>query len=308
MAPPPGSKDMQSMPVTMNSEGFIDDSHHVRKPEGIKRILFLGDSFTAGVGVPRESRFTDLIDKRLPPAYEILNMGMWGYSTGQELLTLEEKGLKYRPDIIVLCMFVDDLFCCHLFSVNDGLYIKPKFSVTDHGNLRLTNIPVRNNRGQSALWNMLLTRFYKLRNRFELGTEYQRRGWLSVFDKTYLENDGYYLGLNLLAQIALVAEAHHAKFLVVIIPWKEQVSVGRFRQISDYAAIPLNRLCLNLPQRVVARFCRQRDITVLDLLPVFKEKSRSTKLFFQNDLHWTKEGHRLAADQILASLKTLDVE
>ncbi|UCG80995.1 MAG: hypothetical protein JSV60_01555 [Desulfobacterales bacterium] len=45
-------------------------------------------------------------------------------------------------------------------------------------------------------------------------------------------------------------------------------------------------------------------IPVLDLLPAFRRHSLPEKLFFKHDLHWTKAGHRLAAEAILARLQT----
>jgi lysophospholipase L1-like esterase len=301
------AEDMEEMAITINGEGFFDDHHAVAKPEGIKRLLFLGDSFTAGIGIPKKNRFTDLIKERLSTGYEVLNMAIWGYSTDQELLALEEKGLKYNPDIVVLCMFVDDLFCSHLFSVNDGIYIKPKFSVTAQDILRLKNIPVKDNHGKSALWNFILTRFYKLLNRIEMGTEYDQRGWLSIFDKTYLASNRYYLGLRLAGEIASVAKAKDSKVLVVCIPWKDQIIQEYIMEAGEsYAGIPLNRLDLGLPQKLVSEFCRHAGVPFLDLLPAFKKHGRSEKLFFDKDLHWTKAGHRLAADQILAYLQKLN--
>jgi len=301
------AEDMEEMAITINGEGFFDDHHAVAKPEEIKRLLFLGDSFTAGIGIPKENRFADLVKERLSTGYEVLNMAIWGYSTDQELLALEEKGLKYSPDIVVLCMFVDDLFCSHLFSVNDGIYIKPKFSVTAQDILRLKNVPVKDNHGKSVLWNFFLTRIYKLLNRIEMGTEYDRRGWLSLFDKTYLASGRYYLGLRLIGEIASAAKANGSQILVVCIPWKDQIIQEHLLEAGEsYAGIPLDRLDLELPQRLVSEFCRQSGIPVLDLLPAFKKHGRSEKLFFDKDLHWTKAGHRLAADQILAYLHKLN--
>ena len=90
------------MQIVMNGEGFWDINHSVVKQPGIKRILFLGDSFTIGYGISRADRFSDIIQKRLPRSYQVINMGMWGYSTDQELLVLRQKGLKYAPDILPL--------------------------------------------------------------------------------------------------------------------------------------------------------------------------------------------------------------
>jgi len=99
------AEDTEDMHVVMNSEGFCDMEPQILKPPGAKRILFLGDSFTIGFGVSAKERFNDLIRDHLPTGSEVVNMGMWGYSTDQELLALIEKGMKYSPNIVIVSMF-----------------------------------------------------------------------------------------------------------------------------------------------------------------------------------------------------------
>ena len=298
------AEDMQDMHVIMNSEGFWDIEPQIIKPSETKRILFLGDSFTIGFGISEKERFSDLIKDRLPADYEVINMGMWGYSTDQELLVLTEKGMKYSPDIVIVSMFLDDLFCSNLFSVNEGLYIKPKFNLANDNSLELGNVPIPNNHGKSYLLNTVLTRFYKLRNRLEMGSEFDSRGWISVFDKAYLKEKRYSLPLRLLSEMNAVSKANNSKFLLVIIPYKDQLYEQRINTSrGPYKGIPYGRLDLSLPQKVVRLFCKKSGIPVLDLLPVFKVHNSQKPLFFKKDLHWTKEGHRLAAEQILTYLK-----
>jgi lysophospholipase L1-like esterase len=306
LSPPPTAKDMEDMRVIMNGEGFLDDSPPVSRQTGVKRLLFLGDSFTIGLGLPKTERFTDLIKDDLEPGWIVMNMGMWGYSTDQELLVLEEKGLKYAPDVVVLCMFLDDLFCNNLLSVNDGIYIKPRFSLAANGALMLENVPVPNNHGRSALFNLVLTRLYKIRNRLGMGKEFSRRGWISVYDTEYLAQGGYHLTLRLVAEIHALTKMRGIDFLLVLIPDRDQVDGEKITaRETGYYGIPSHRLDLHLPQKVLQVFCRQMGIPLLDLLPAFKHYKSQEALFFENDLHWTKAGHRLAAGQVLKRLQEL---
>lgn len=301
----PPADDMDEMHIAMNSEGFLDTTHAVVKPPGTKRLLFLGDSFTIGFGVPKKDRFTNVIAGHLRPNCEVINMGMWGYSTDQELLVLQEKGLKYDPDVVIVCLFLDDLYCSNLLSVNDGIYIKPKFGLSRRGDLKLRNVPVPNNHGRSALFNLILTRFYKLRNRVEMGAEFDRLGWISVFDKAYLEKDKYYLPLRLVSEIDALLKARHIDFFLVVLPDKDQLHKQQLDAAgSGYYGIPPDRLKLGLPQEILKLFCQEMGIHLLDLLPAFRRHSRPEELFFKNDLHWTKAGHRLAAEAILTGIQT----
>jgi len=219
-------------------------------------------------------------------------------------LVLKEKGLKYTPDIVILSLFLDDLFCNNLFSVNDGLYIKPKFTLSEDRNLELTNFPVPNNHGRSLLLNMILSRLSKLRNRKEVGLEFYKRDWPSIFDRDYAKKRKYMITLHLLMEIHALSTNNGANFLLVIIPFKEQLRAGEiYAAGGKFLDIPPDRLDLGFPQRLLTRFCRNTGIPVLDLLPVFQEHNQAEGHFFKADIHWTGEGHKLAAQEIFKYLK-----
>jgi hypothetical protein len=111
----PGLRTWYSSPefnswVEINSRGLHDREHPYGKPAGVYRILLLGDSFTAALEVPFESSFARRLEKRLnekaPGRFEVINAGVGGFSTVNELLMFREEGAKYRPDLVLLC-FVD---------------------------------------------------------------------------------------------------------------------------------------------------------------------------------------------------------
>jgi hypothetical protein len=302
----PGGPDMEDMLVKMNGEGFWDRNHAVTPAGNRKRILFLGDSFTIGYGVTKEHRFTDIIEKRLPDGYDVMNMGMWGYSTDQELLLFKEKGLAYRPDVVVLSAFMDDLFNVLLFSVNEGRYIKPRFVLGGNDYLKIKNIPVPNNRGRSRLLNFIITRSVRLRNRFAVGSEFMRLDWYSIFDRGFLREKQFSLFLGLLREIHAVAKNRGIRFLLVLIPYKDQLYEDQIRSSGgDYMGIPLKRLALRQPQQVINLFCGREGIPVLDLMPHFRQRIFTEKLFFKGDLHWTPAGHRFASEIMVNRLKGL---
>ena len=302
-----GEEDMEVMHISMNGEGFFDSNHQTKKPPGKKRILFLGDSFTIGFGVSRKNRYADRIRDYLGPGYEVMNMGMWGWSTDQELLVLKEMGLKYSPDVVVVAMFLDDITNCHLFSVNQGLFLKPRFFLTGKNALKLGNVPVPDNRTKSLLYNIMATRFYKLRNRIEVGSEYQKLGLFSVFDKAYAREYRYSLPLRLVSEIHSVLKSKQTKFLLVIIPYKDQFLAKKiYAAGKGYFGIPPERLDLGLPQKIVNLYCKKQGVPVLDLLPTFRSRYGREKLFFTRDLHWTVAGHELAAKTIFQHLQRLN--
>jgi len=93
-----------------NSHGQRDRERTLQKPDGVRRVLLLGDSVVEGYGL-RES---ETISRRLEDLYpdgstEVLNFGVSAYCTRAEVELLEAKGLRFDPDVVVL-VFVENDF------------------------------------------------------------------------------------------------------------------------------------------------------------------------------------------------------
>jgi hypothetical protein len=127
-----------SVGITINTMGFRDkervDTGNKRK----YRIDCLGDSFVFGYGVPIQNVFPQRMEE-LNGQLEVLNFGVSGYSTDQELLLLENHVLDHRPDVVLLFFTNNDIEANNAFTGHG--YPKPKFEFSDR-KLVLTNIPV----------------------------------------------------------------------------------------------------------------------------------------------------------------------
>src|SRR5262245_41149403 len=95
--------------VRINSAGLRDREHSKAKPSGTVRIALLGDSYCEALQVPMEQTFWWLLQQQLEACnafpgkhVEIINFGVSGYGTGQELITLQRQAREYAPDIVVL--------------------------------------------------------------------------------------------------------------------------------------------------------------------------------------------------------------
>lgn len=101
-----------SWKFTTNNKGLRSDrDFEYEKPEGTIRIISLGDSHTQGYEVRQDYTFSAIIEKYLKAHghnTEVINAGISGFSTGEELLFLENEGIKYKPDFIVLGFFAND--------------------------------------------------------------------------------------------------------------------------------------------------------------------------------------------------------
>jgi hypothetical protein len=81
------------------------------KPPGEKRVLFVGDSATAGGLVGLENSFPAQFAARLAAAQpeqrvRVINAGVWGMTTIDEYHLLRDKLLPLSPDVVVIGLFM----------------------------------------------------------------------------------------------------------------------------------------------------------------------------------------------------------
>ena len=101
-----------------NSLGFRDKEYGFLKPNNVYRIVAIGDSICYGLGINgRDNVWPKLTERLLNHfsaddqrlTYEVVNCGVIGYNLSQYYINLKEKALQYKPDLVLLSLFVDDL-------------------------------------------------------------------------------------------------------------------------------------------------------------------------------------------------------
>ena len=95
-----------------NNKGFRNTKDFsYAKPANTVRVLSLGDSLTQGWEVRQDFTFSAALERFLThhaKNAEVINAGVSGFSTAEELVFLENEGLKYNPDVVVLGFFAND--------------------------------------------------------------------------------------------------------------------------------------------------------------------------------------------------------
>lgn len=101
-------------PLLTNATGFRGPAVPVARPRPAVRIVGLGDSVMFGWGVREEDTYLARLAERLRAAHpevawDVVNTAVPGYNTVMEIATLEAKGLRFDPDLVVLNFVGNDL-------------------------------------------------------------------------------------------------------------------------------------------------------------------------------------------------------
>jgi hypothetical protein len=95
--------------IRINSAGLRDREHSKAKPANTLRLAILGDSYAEAKQVSMEETFWAVLERELQKCpnlsrrqVEVINFGVAGYGTAQELITLRHKVWDYSPEIVIL--------------------------------------------------------------------------------------------------------------------------------------------------------------------------------------------------------------
>jgi lysophospholipase L1-like esterase len=264
--------------VRTNSRGLRERELPLAKSAGTRRVVFLGDSVTFGAGVRDDEPFPRLLETGINGSgaaapIEILNTGVVGYNTIQELARLEQVGLAYQPDVVVLTFVVNDLL--ETFSIFDHQY-EPT------GALAGAKVWLRRN---SHLYRFVQQMYWRvgqeLRRAREGPTEPLRK-------RDRLEER-----LVTLAEMIRTTRANGASFLLILYPDNlgDPVSPGPSGE----------RLTV---RDEFERFATREQVPLFDLTAALGDvrDPRARQYRLREDPHPSAEGHRVIAEALRAPL------
>lgn len=94
------------IPFRVSAQGFRSPEVAVPKPEGTRRVLVLGDSVTWGAGVREEETFARQLEAALRDeldcVVEVVNAGISGYGSVEQLDVLRNDGIALDPDVVLV--------------------------------------------------------------------------------------------------------------------------------------------------------------------------------------------------------------
>ena len=279
--------------VTVNSFGFRDREYVPENPDGLYRIVVIGDSITFGNFLRVEETFPELLEQSFRQhgiGAEILNLGVGGYDTIQEVAFLEEVGLQFHPDEVILGYCMNDLgvTSTNLRYINRAQkYGKPIYNLRSLQFFRvgLDNI-------EAMLFSQPSGPKYEgldVESDADLDDLIRRVDhYLSSVDE--LPHDfSWYANRRRIGRLRLgferlktLSERHGFEVSVLIIPWPH-------KQVDAYGAA----------YDIVRHEAVRNDFNVIEVVDEFIEADgKGLKIGRRDKQHVNKRGHRLMAQKL----------
>lgn len=271
---------------------------------GTLTILALGDSFTYGHGIKDPAnawpnRLQQLINNYTGGNTVVVNAGLPGMGTVDELLLFETVGKEYKPGIVFLGYSVNDAVNDQNYASSQIVYnvhvrkIKPPQQQEALKRYReakaeyardMKEYEVSGLYGKAAnflftksyLWFFIVTRYDTIFRKVTFAERYQDE----LAQDFSTGNHSKHLGD--LRTLADEVKSANATLIILMIPYP----VG----LSSESSYPFNSA-----HDMIKRFGKENNITVMDPLPDFLGKDAKQLQVNKYDLHLNEEGHRLLA-------------
>ena len=261
-------------------------------------VVFMGDSFVEGIGLPYEDTFVGQVDAALPDT-SILNLAVASYSPSiylTKIKTLWDAGLRFRHLVVFVDISDTQDEAIYYSLTSDGRVVDRQ--PTDLGLIQTIKrfLLSGNFSVPLALYRLTLTHEQSetLANVYEL----ERSAW--TYDAV---TSGYGdIGIQAANSIAYQRMDDLYHFLndrgvgltVGILPWPAQLM--RIEDHSDH-------------ELLWQEFCQYRCVDFVNAYPTFRSYVRSSsvsevynQLFIQGDVHLNALGNQLIAREIIMSL------
>jgi hypothetical protein len=323
--------------IVINSHGWRDRERPLTKPSKTIRIAILGDSYAEALQLPMADAFWSVLERELEKVVqpiglgiEVLNFGVSGYGTAQELNTLRHRVWDYSPEIVILA-FVSGNDVRNNSRALEGDPMRPYFIYKDDelvldGSFRISpEFRMRQTLIARCIYGVInYSRTLQILNHFKNTVEAKRREArvknqsiqsdevgidTAVYKppQTQEWQEAWRVTERLIVRMHEEVVQRKAEFWVVTLTNASQVHPDR--AVREEIAQRLGVSDLFYPDFRIKSLCETENIPVLILAPLFRAYAEEHKIYlhgFKNATmgggHWNANGHRLADELIAAEL------
>jgi hypothetical protein len=325
--------------VRINSDGMRDREHPKQKAPNTFRIAVLGDSYIEAFQVPFEESFCAVLERKLRDCallsgknIEVLNFGVSGYGTAQELITLRDHVRQYSPDIVLLAVTTNNDISDNVLALKKTSEI-PYFvwhegKLEEDDSFRQTkNFRLRGTfLGGLGRWFRDHLRVIQAIDQGHHGLKVSLAAWkaragqkltkphdgvaladeLGVDNVVYREpadpvwDDAWRVTLGLIDLMRTEVQSNGAKFMVVTL--SNGIQVWPDPATREVYLKGIGATDIFYPDNRLREFCEHEKISLMTLAPVMQQYADKNRVFLHGfgeqigNGHWNLDGHRLAAE------------
>jgi hypothetical protein len=274
-------------PVRTNRHGFRGPDWAVPKRPGAFRVMVLGDSLSFGNLVAYEDTFAARLQQALGAregGVEVVLAASGGWDTAQELAFLEQEGLAYEPDVVVLGFFYND-------------YRLPSDSARPVSLLAEGRV---DERPQWLRW--MPYRFIYAVKRSALATFLRNRLANFLSGRRGGQGPDFYSAL-IANQVPLEDEPRIGAVHELLVRMNALCTARGIRLVVAHVP-PINLFWHARGTRAyvahLQRFCEERGLEFVDLQDRFWEETRTNALYLHPwDNHLSPRGHAAVAEELV---------
>jgi len=256
-----------------NSAHYRDTEHTKKKPKGVHRAVFVGDSFTYGAGVLFDDTYAQRVARAMTAdrgePWEAVVLALPGIATPREAEMVRNEAFTYEPDLLFLG-----------FVLNDAE--TPGAGEQQRADDWLERMTAPGERPaawrRSALLSLIADRLHATR---------ENRARIANYQAAYRDDSpGYQAVVKGLTEIAALAHEHQVPLVIAVFP----LFGNPLDQTYPFESI----------HRKLEALCRPLGVVYVDLLPYYR--GLDWKLLVVEggaDEHPNELAHRIAAEALL---------
>jgi hypothetical protein len=284
----------------------------IKKPQGVYRILTLGDSFTMGKGVEDNETFSAVLEtimgerlrqcRKQRKKVSVINCGVDSYSPILSYIQLSRELILLEPDLVVLNLDMSDLVQ-EIAYRQQAIYDKDGNIVGVPGGNPTDTLSAR-----FRYWienHLFITRVALFYTNKLLGhKDLTIRGVVERANEEVIKHTLADDPTDRSAQWQLIFDSinriHHfcrdrnIKFLLTVYPWAHQISNTEAIP-ARYTYMAKDAIPSNASLNTITELSQEYDIKLVNLFPIFQSYLGSEPLYFKHDMHWTTTGHTVMA-------------
>lgn len=301
--------------LRFNNVGFRGPSRTFQKRNGTVRVAIMGDSMIAALAMPEPKMMTSKLEQMLNESHpevdwEVMNFGVSGASTAQQIALYREVVHRFDPDVVLSCFFVGN----DLTDNSPRLSRNPRvyFDFDEEGNYR--QLPHSASRSKMSQWLNVHSRFYvwqKRAMRLARGGVRKATGGLQAGDWIYAteENDdlthAWKLTSKAIETLNQEVISRGSIFGVVVVPSAPQIYTDLFEDLVTATPEHTKSFDIQHPERRLRKLCDRLGAECWTIKEDFcnAAPSRSSEvkqewLFLGGRGHLNERGNELAAKSI----------